>query len=571
MLSGLFRSFLPLENPLGFGVSDYLLLALSILLIGCFVVWRSLLESHAKRLAGQTTLCMVGLAWLVVFLRLLLLPRYSVPIPGIYDEFSHLLVADTLLHFRLANPPHPLHQFFETFFVLQQPTYSSIYPLGQGMLLALGRILGGCPWTGVVLCSAAFSALCYWMLRAWTTPGWALFGGFLALFEFGPLSQWMNSYWGGTLAATAGCLIFGALPRLHRQRRPRDAALLGLGLGIHLLTRPFESIFLLASVVLFLAPALRYRNEILRLRKPAAIAVLAILPAVFLTLLQNKQVTGSWTTLPYQVSQYQYGVPSALTIQKNPVPHNELTPQQSLDYRMQTLAHGPGRDTISKFLLRLEYRVRFYRFFFLAPLYLAIPAFFFSLREWRFLWVAITITLFALGTNLFPYFQLHYVAAVTCLFILVSVTGLEQLSRVNIRGQAAGTDAALLLAFLCVLHFALWYSLNLIGGGGISFALRHYETWDALGDAIGQPRAVINRQLMQMPGQQLVFVRYSPRHIFQNEWVWNSAAIDQSKIVWARDLGPQEDEKLRRHYPNRHVWLIEPDLPSPQLTKYSVP
>jgi len=36
-----------------------------------------------------------------------------------------------------------------------------------------------------------------------------------------------------------------------------------------------------------------------------------LLPAVSLTLAQNKVVTGSWTTLPYMLSRYQYGVPAA--------------------------------------------------------------------------------------------------------------------------------------------------------------------------------------------------------------------------------------------------------------------
>ena len=47
------------------------------------------------------------------------------------------------------------------------------------------------------------------MLRGWTTPGWALIGGLLAVMEFGPLNQWTNSYWGGSLAAAAGCLATG--------------------------------------------------------------------------------------------------------------------------------------------------------------------------------------------------------------------------------------------------------------------------------------------------------------------------------------------------------------------------
>src|ERR1017187_1492403 len=190
---------------------------------------------------------MVGLAIFPVALRLALLAHHPVPSSDIYDEFGHLFVADTLRHFRLANPAHALPQFFETFFVLQTPAYSSIYPIGQGIMLAIGRAISGYPWAGVLLSTSAVAALCYWMLRGWTTPAWALAGGILAIVEFGPLNPWMNSYWGGTLAAAAGCLIFGALPRIAKQVRTRDALLLGGGLAIHLLVRPYESIFLVIA------------------------------------------------------------------------------------------------------------------------------------------------------------------------------------------------------------------------------------------------------------------------------------------------------------------------------------
>ena len=80
-------------------------------------------------------------------------------------------------------------------------------------------------------------------------------GGLLAVIEFGPLNQWMNSYWGGAVSACAGCLVFGALPRLRESGwRERACALLGLGLGLQLLTRHYESIFLVLSVILFFLP-----------------------------------------------------------------------------------------------------------------------------------------------------------------------------------------------------------------------------------------------------------------------------------------------------------------------------
>src|SRR5271167_4245336 len=190
-----------MHNPIGFGAADYFELFLALVLTGLAVAWFPWIERYGRRIAGNTAWSMIMLAVLPVALRLLLLPHHPVPAPNIYDEFGHLLVADTLRHWRFANPTHPLHQFFETFFTLQQPTYSSIYPIGQGLMLAIGRAVFLTPWAGVLLSTAAFCSLCYWMLRGWVSAGWALAGGMLAIFEFGPLNQWMNSYWGGALGA----------------------------------------------------------------------------------------------------------------------------------------------------------------------------------------------------------------------------------------------------------------------------------------------------------------------------------------------------------------------------------
>ena len=563
------QPFLPLPDPIGFGASDYFELALAFQLLVLALAWRPWLEPYVRRLAEKTGWSMLLLAVLPVALRLSLLPHHPVPSPDIYDEFSHLLVADTLRHFRLANPAHPLPQFFETFFVLQQPTYSSIYPIGQGLALAVGWTILGLPWAGVILTVAALCALCYWMLRGWTTPGWALVGGLLAVIEFGPLNQWMNNYWGGALPAAGGCLVFGALPRIRQSGRLRDAVLLGLGLSINLLTRPYESIFLLLGVVLYFLPALRKSGALRALVRPAAVVVVTVLPAIGITLLQNKAVTGNWTTLPYSLSQYQYGVPAVLTFQANPVPHHELTREQELDYKMQLSFRGDRAETIGSYLLRLEYRVRFYRFFFLAPLYLALPAFLWAMREYRFVWVVLCLIILGLGINFFPAFQFHYLAAVTCLFVLVSVTGLQRLSRITIGEYQAGQQAARIIVFLCILQFTFWYGLHLFENDEWSLALRQYETWETVHQRNPERRTIINNQLAQAPGRQLVFVRYWPRHIFQDEWVYNAADIDRSRVVCAHDLGPAENEKLRRYYPDRTVWLLEPDARPPRLSPYA--
>ena len=535
--------------------ADWIELGLSALLMALAWISKPYLEPWGRRAAEQTRWCMLALAVAPVALRLILLPKHPEPTPQVYDEFAHLLVADTLRHFRLANPMHPMHQFFETFFTLQDPAYSSIYPIGQGSVMAIGRAIFGTPWAGVLMGIGALSALCYWMLRAWTTPLWSLIGGVLAVIEFGPLSQWTNSYWGGSAAACAGCLAFGALPRLKSAPRTRDAILLGAGLGLHLLTRPYESIVLLLSVSLFYAP---WKKVPL---KAATIAAFAVVPAIVLVLAQNKSVTGHWLMLPYQLSQQQYGVPTSMTFQTAPAPHRQLTPQQALEYRSQMSYRDRNGESLQSYLLRLEYRVRYYRFFFLPALYLTLPFFFIALREYRFVWVALTLLLFILGANFYPFFYPHYIAALTCLFVLVSVTGLRQLCRLRL---STGREAAWMVLALCGAHFLLWYGVNLFDVQ----ALLPYETWDQVTPAGQDRRTEVIDALKDEPGEQLVFVRYSPRHVFQQEWVYNAADIDAARIVWARDLGPEQDEQLLHYYPDRKAWLLDPDTQPPDLTPY---
>src|SRR5579884_2880834 len=540
----LFRSFLPLRNPIGFGAADFIELAIAGVLVA-LVIGRERFGAAARRLADRPLLCFVLVGAMPVVLRLALLPGHPAPTPSGADDFSYLLLADTLRHFRLANPAHPLRQFFETVFVLQEPRYASIFPLGQGLALALGWVLFGHPWAGVLISEGAISALCYWMLRGWTTPGWALFGGVLAAMEFGPLCSWMNCYWGGAVSAMAGCLVFGALPRLNRMPR-LAASLLGAGLGLQAMTRPFEAVLLLACVALFFGRWLRVRT--------AALAILAVLPAVSLILLHDRAVTGDWLTMPYQLSRWQYGVPASFTFQPEPTPHRALTEEQRLDYEAQAAIH----DGTPPYFARLLERLPFYRFLLYPPLYLAIAAFLLTMREWRFIAVAGTILIFALGTNFYPYFYPHYIAAITCLFVLASIVGLESLSR-----RAIGREIAGIISLLCVAQFLFWYMVHATGNDQMGV----YEPADYINSGDPQGRLAVERQLEAAPGRQLVFVRYAPRHMFQ-EWIWNLADIDGERIVRALDLGAQENAKLQHYFTNRTAWLLEPDANPPRLTPY---
>ena len=359
------------------------------------------------------------------------------------------------------------------------------------------------------------------------------------MIEFGPLNSWTNSYWGGALAAAAGCLVFGALPRLRAGGRPRDAVLLGAGLGLHLLIRQFESVLLFLAVILFFLPAMRRAGGMRPSARLAGVVALALLPAVLLTLLQNRMVTGSWTTVPERLSQVSIwrAGRAHLSGRSGPAPATYAANRRWITRCSFRSTRAPKRS--ATYFQRLEYRVRFYRFFFLPPLYLAAAAFFASLREYRFVWVVLTLAIFALGTNFFPAFQFHYIAAVTCLFILVAVTGLQQIARISIRGHPAGLGSG--RADCPALLRRSSYSgtdCTLPTTTEFSMAARQYEVWDAINHQNPARRIMVARELAQIPGKLLVFVRYSPHHIFQDEWVYNRPLIDAARwfglATWAR-------------------------------------
>ena len=77
-------------------------------------------------------------------------------------------------------------------------------------------------------------------------------------------------------------------------------------------------------------------------------------------------------------------------------------------------------------------------------------------------------------------------------------------------------------------------------------------------------------QLELLPGKHLLLIHYEFRHDVDDEWVYNKPNIDESKVVFARDMGERRNQELLDYFRDRQVWSIDADEPTPRLHRYSV-
>jgi len=513
-------------------------------------------DQAITRFAHNRRLAIVAAGALPLLLRLAVLPVLGVPQPFVADEFGYLLLADTFASGRIANPTHPFWKSLETVYVFHQPTYTSIYPIAPAIPMAIAKILGMHPWVGVWFMCGVMCALICWMLQAWMSPKWAFLGALLAVCRFTVFSPWMNSYWGGAVAAAAGALVLGSLPRLMKHHRLRDVLLFASGLVTLAQSRPLEgALFALPLIAMLGLWLLRDRHlsfgtKLSRIVLPVSI-VLATLVAG--TLWYNHRTTGSAFLPPYLWHQHLYGTPQPLMFQPAVLDAPGIHRYQDIAevFQWQLHAHQDGFQWSHE-----GDRLQDFWLFYLQPL-LSLPLLLsaLALRKRNVLIAFLAgLTLLA-GNAMYSFFFAHYAAPVCSLTILLIVLGLRHLRQFRFRGRPVGA-AVFAGLVLCIF---LTNVATLIGG----MLQPIYIT------ATHTPRGEVLKQLTEMGGKHLVLVHYNPGHRFDFGVVFNDADIDRSPVVWAHQSDKASDQALIKYYSDRAVWVFNPDESPVTLEPYT--
>nr|WP_294168615.1 hypothetical protein [uncultured Sphingomonas sp.] len=539
-------------------LTEFLLL---LLVLAAALVWPKSKASGALNKVESVIVALADRPWLGAFLvgglavalRAALLPVLGPPVPYIADEFSILLQGQTFASGRLSMPTHPLHQFFESYYVNQVPSYASMYFPGRGAPLGLGLLLFGSPWPGVWLSMVALCMSVPWMLRAWVSKPLALVGGVLVVLKFGVLSGWINSYFGGGFSALGGVLVLGAYPRLMREPKWRDGVALAAGLFILMISRPFEGMLfsLPFGVVLFLSFIRRLSS-----REPMTAAriglptMLSVSAGLLVLLSTNAASTGSMLEDPYSLHRSTHAVAPPFLFQEPIVPSQALPANMARGYQAEAephVARNSLRGVVGKAVSTFRRLFEFY----VGPL-LAIP---FLVGLFLIRRIAVFVAsglLLSLGILANTWDWSHYWAPGFGLFIVLIMKGLGRLREWRFRSRESGLFLSRALPCAAA-AMTLIPSAAVYAGAPRPEPEAFFRSCCAVHTQT--PRSMILDQLQATPGKDLVLVRHRADEQPFMTLVANEPDIDGAEIIWAHDLG-HANRRLLDYYPDRNVWRV---------------
>ena len=529
------------------------------------------IEGAIARISLRQVQSLFIVGMLLVVIRLLILPLLPVPLPFTPDDFSFQLGADTFMHGRLANPTPAMWIHFESIHIDLRPTYVSMYFPGQSLAMALGKLLFGNSWIGLLLVSAAMCGGICWMLQAWFPSRWALAGGLIAVIHLGLFTYWTNTYSGGALvAALGGALLLGAAGRWKRNPSIGNHLILATGAGLLAITRPYEGVLLCLPVGWFLFRYVRKKTinagTLVRNALPGAVLLICILAWLGL---YNYRAFGSPFTLPYTINRSTYAVAPYYVWQKErPAPeyHHEEIKRFYLGHELdQYKKIHSWSGFLPQTLIKLIQGVLFFAGIAFLPLLFAAPH---ALRDKRMRFLVLCLAVLIAGLSIEVYFIPHYVAPFTAAIYALGIQCMRHLCQWRPARSKIGLAIVRLSMTVCIL-VACRRPFNECLGMPISPYPQSNWTSSWYGpDHFGAERKRIQNQLKKMPGNQLVFVQYSPEHEPSDEWVYNSADIEHSRVIWARSMGTTEDRKLLDYYRTRTAWIVYPDRDPVALEPY---
>ena len=503
-----------------------------------------------------------------------------------HDEFCYWLQADTFRLGRMTNPTHPHWQHFESFHLLVQPTYCAKYPPGYALFMVFGWQLLGSPVAGLWLAAVCASLATHWMLRGLMSHRWALVGSVGMSLESSLHAAWSQSYMTGWPTIVATSLLLGGLFRMRRNWSAQASIAIAMGLVGLANTRPFEgAVVSVGAFALFAIDRLyaiqRWRlaesrltesnksevsgsaySPIPKARECGRVVLAGLIPLMVgagLWCSYNQATTGSAWKMAYSLYEKQYGLVPLLLWQNAPETHPIYLHHELRRFNEEYCLGGfTSLRQFPAYVREVFRRLVGWAFLlglFLAALPLVTAVWWIRFRTMR---AMACLLLWMSGCSLMvQWWNWHYSATWIPVTVILATMGLRLwLSRQN-KMTATASKPALgthpsrrwIQAISIVVIAQTLLSSILFSSQASEPAIHHWFL----------QRQEIAERLDQNVGRHLIFVRYSKEHNLHQEWVYNSADIDGSQVIWARSMSSEMNEQLMAYYPDRIIWEVQPD------------
>jgi hypothetical protein len=214
------------------------------------------------------------------------------PLTTVGDEAAYVLQARLLADGRIAGDAPPIPEFFEQAHVLVEPKLAPKYPIGFGLALTPG-ILVGAPALIPLLLSGLTGGLIFLLCRR-------IYGGAVALLAStiwlaGPGGRFRSGFFSESLSGAMCLLAWYGLLRWRAERGRGWLLAVSASMAMAAITRPLTAlVFALPMAVVVLHDVLRLRAwRQAGLAAAVAILIMAVLP------IQNVATGGPWWELPY--------------------------------------------------------------------------------------------------------------------------------------------------------------------------------------------------------------------------------------------------------------------------------
>jgi hypothetical protein len=481
--------------------------------------------------------------------------------PKWQDELSYIVQFRMLAHGRLWMPRHPLADFFDSFQLIVDPVYASMYFPGAALFYTPTIWLHLPFWVISAALSGVMVALLY-LIMTELIDGWA---GLLAVVMVLGTSMFrkLSIMIGGHPPMLAlEMLIIWSWLNWRKQHSTGWSIALGAFAGWAAITRPLDAIVVALPIGIAMLLDLR-AHSVRRAGIAAACVFAAALPFLALQIIFNLGVTGKWYKTPFELyanrdypgttlgfHKFDPNLRPASKLPQKQKFHDEWTIPAIQRHRPELVVHNWLHGDLKRALAdNMPQRM----------LMLLLPLGLVGLIDRRRVAVWSILPLFVIAFSFYTFNLPHYAIITLPAVVLTILLGARELETTWAKAQPL--LATFLSLFILILSVTETAEVNRL-----------------VADEIFQapPLAGIAQKLKALPHKPaVVLFRFDPAKSNPHEEpVYNidSAWPDDAEVIRAHDLGARNTEIFRYYaarQPNRAFYLYHRDDDSIQFLGYA--